>query len=54
MDIKSTNSSNNKNNSAPLLSKGGGAKNDLKTIRIKGMLVILILYFLDVYIYTYL
>ena len=54
IDVESTNSSNNKNNSTPLLSKGGGAKNDLKTIKIKGMLVILILYFLDVYIYIYL
>ena len=48
IDIKSTNSSNDKNNSTPLLSKGGGAKNNLRTIKIKEILVILILYFLDV------
>ena len=48
IDVKFTNSSNDKNNSTPLFSKDGGAKNDLRTIRIKGMLVILILHFLDV------
>ena len=54
IDVKSTNSSNDKNNSAPLLSKGGGAKNNLRTIKMKGMLVILILYFLNVCMCIYL
>ena len=54
IDIKSTNSSNNKNNSTPLLSKDSGAKNNLRTIRIKGILIILILHFLDAYMCIYL
>jgi hypothetical protein len=54
MDVESTDSSNNKNNSAPLFSKNGGAKNNLKTIRMKGILIILILYFLDIYMCIYL
>jgi hypothetical protein len=54
IEIESTDSSNDKNNSAPLFSKGSGAKNDLKTIRMKGMLIILILYFLNVYMCIYL
>jgi hypothetical protein len=47
IDIESINNSNNKNNSTPLISKGGGVKNNLRTIKIKGMLIILILHFLD-------
>ena len=54
IDIKSTNSSNDENNSTPLLSKSDGTKNDLRTIKIKGILVILILYFLDICMCIYL
>ena len=54
IDIKSSNSSNNKNNSTPLFNKSSGAKNNLKTIKIKEILVILILHFLDACIYIYL
>ena len=54
IDVESTDSSNDENNSAPLLGKGGGAENDLRTIRMKGMLVILMLRFLDACTCTYL